>query len=597
MEPIEALKKVFGHDSFRFAQEQLITALMQGSDVVGIMPTGAGKSVCYQVPALCLKGITLVISPLIALMKDQVAALKEAGVAGAYINTSLTPSQISLALRRAAEGRYKIIYVAPERLETAEFRDFAAHADISLIAIDEAHCVSQWGQDFRPSYLKIKDFIASLPKRPPVGAFTATATDNVKQDIISLLGLKAPKLCITGFDRPNLIFDKQSFKGKKEKTAFAIDYVKQRMDKCGIIYCSTRAAVEDLAFDLMDAGVNALPYHAGLDQEVRKHNQEEFIYDRCSVIVATNAFGMGIDKSNVGYVLHFNMPSSLEAYYQEAGRAGRDGETAECMLMYAASDVVTCRHFISRTDPDHHLSEEERRRVMACDSQRLQMMIDYSTTKDCLRNTILRYFGEDPQQPCGNCGNCSGTWIKQDITDRARAIINCILVIRSTQQRFCTQKQLWDELNAKGENCCTPFLPPLRGLRRLDYDELINELLRQKLLVLGDKCLHLGGAAIGVIKNNTPVTAVVRAGRRITRAPVSTEATLSLFAELRALRKEIAEKEHVPAFIVFSDATLRDMALKRPTDKKAFLNVKGIGDYKAEKYADIFTKRIKELIK
>ena len=404
MDKQEALRRYFGHDSFRPGQETLIDALLQGRDALGIMPTGAGKSMCYQIPALLLPGITVVISPLISLMKDQVAALIASGIPAAYLNSSLTPRQLDIATERAAQGAYRIIYAAPERLETASFRRFAAQAPISLIAVDEAHCVSQWGQDFRPHYLRIADFIDSLPQRPPVGAFTATATERVRSDIVRLLRLRAPESVTTGFDRPNLYFE--VVRPAKRDPAL-LEILRRQQGRCGIVYCATRKNVELVAAKLQRAGFAAARYHAGLEEAERKQAQEDFSYDRVQVMVATNAFGMGIDKSNVGFVIHYNMPKSMEAYYQEAGRAGRDGGDAECILLYSRQDIITGKFLISHAEPNPELSPEEQRRKQQEDLRRLQDMAAWCESDGCLRGGILRYFGQKAADNCGSCGNCT----------------------------------------------------------------------------------------------------------------------------------------------------------------------------------------------
>ncbi len=406
MEKLETLRHYFGHNAFRAGQETLVDALLSGRDTLGVMPTGAGKSICYQVPALMLPGVTLVISPLISLMADQVAALKAAGVPAAYLNSSLTPRQMDLALQRAREGAYRIIYVAPERLETSVFRTFARNAPIRLIAVDEAHCVSQWGQDFRPDYLRIADFIAALPHRPAVGAFTATATERVRQDIIRHLHLVNPVSITTGFDRPNLYFE--VVRVQKNRETALLRLLENRRGQSGIIYCATRKQVEETCFSLQTSGFSASRYHAGLSDEERRVNQEDFQFDRVQIMVATNAFGMGIDKSNVRFVMHYNIPKSMEAYYQEAGRAGRDGERADCLLLYNASDIFTCRWMVDNSPPNPDLSAAEQRAVRTQDHQRLQQMIEYCTRDTCLRSYILRYFGEAPAADCGDCGHCTG---------------------------------------------------------------------------------------------------------------------------------------------------------------------------------------------
>ena len=405
MQAQETLRKYFGHEAFRPGQEVMVNALTHHRDALGVMPTGAGKSMCYQVPALMLPGVAIVISPLISLMADQVAALKSAGVPAAYLNSSLTPRQMDLAMQRARQGAYKIIYVAPERLETPSFQAMAQSMPISLLAVDEAHCVSQWGQDFRPVYLRIADFVDSLPTRPVMGAFTATATERVRQDIIRLLRLQNPETVTTGFDRPNLYFEVIR---PKNRDAALMDILRRKRGESGIVYCATRKAVEQVCDKLIRAGIDATRYHAGLSDEERKENQEKFQYDTCPVMVATNAFGMGIDKSNVRFVIHYQMPRSMEAYYQEAGRAGRDGEAAECILLYNGSDIFTAKWMIEHTEPNENMTAAEQSAVRYQDMNRLNRMVDYCTKPGCLRAFILRYFGENAAQDCGHCSACCG---------------------------------------------------------------------------------------------------------------------------------------------------------------------------------------------
>lgn len=405
MNKLETLRHYFGHDAFRPGQERMVDALLSGRDCLGVMPTGAGKSLCYQIPALMLPGVALVISPLISLMKDQVAALKSAGVPAAYLNSSLTPRQMDLAMERARMGAYRIIYVAPERLDTAAFRQFACQTKLSLIAVDEAHCVSQWGQDFRPDYRRIADFVDALPVRPPVGAFTATATDRVRDDILQLLRLRAPAMSSTGFDRPNLYFEVLKPENRYETLQ---SILRMHREESGIVYCATRKNVEEVCMKLQQDGFEAGRYHAGLSDEERRQNQEDFQYDRVQVMVATNAFGMGIDKSNVRYVIHYNMPRSMEAYYQEAGRAGRDGEKAECVLLYSKQDILTAKWMIENSDPNPDLTQDEQQAVKRQDYQRMNAMIDYCEESGCLRQYIRTYFGEDAPNRCDACSSCCG---------------------------------------------------------------------------------------------------------------------------------------------------------------------------------------------
>lgn len=406
MDKLAVLKRVFGHDQFREGQEGLIDELLKGYDVLGVMPTGAGKSICYQIPALMMPGITLVVSPLISLMKDQVMALKAAGVSAAYINSSLTPGQQAEAIRRACNGAYKVIYVAPERLEMQSFLQFSQRADISLLAVDEAHCVSQWGHDFRPSYLHIAEFVKKLPRRPPIAAFTATATRQVRSDIIQLLQLQEPYCLITGFNRPNLRFSSVK---PTDKFKMLLSFLQETEGDCGIVYCNTRKTVEDVTARLLDEGYLATRYHAGLQDEERRRNQDDFQFDRAKIMVATNAFGMGIDKSNVRYVVHYNMPKNLESYYQEAGRAGRDGQPAECLLMYSGQDVITSKWMLEHNDDNSELSPAQKEAILQLDLEKLKQMTYYATSKGCLRKFILRYFGEqDVPDSCVNCSVCDG---------------------------------------------------------------------------------------------------------------------------------------------------------------------------------------------
>ena len=402
------LKNYFGHDSFRTGQRQIIDELRSGRDVLGIMPTGGGKSICYQLPALMAGGVTLVVSPLISLMKDQVTALVQSGIRGAFYNSSLNEAQCRKALANMAAGMYKIIYVAPERLETERFLEVCRGLEISYIAVDEAHCVSQWGQDFRPSYLKIPEFINKLPRRPVIGAFTATATKAVRSDIVKLLGLKEPYVLTTGFDRPNLYFEVRHASTKAERFGELTDIIFSHSNKSGIIYCATRKAVDEVYERLSDMGLDVTRYHAGLVPEERKLNQEDFIFDRKPIVVATNAFGMGIDKSNVSFVVHYNMPKNIENYYQEAGRAGRDGSNADCILLYSPSDIFTIKYFINSGERSEELTDAELELIRSREIGRMNRMIDYCKHDGCLRNYILRYFGESPAEPCRNCSECLG---------------------------------------------------------------------------------------------------------------------------------------------------------------------------------------------
>jgi ATP-dependent DNA helicase RecQ len=425
------LKQYFGYDIFRPGQEELINDILAGKDVLGVMPTGAGKSLCFQVPALIMEGLTLIVSPLISLMKDQVNALNQSGAAAAYINSSLNEKQIHKALQNACNNLYKLIYVAPERLESYDFLDFARSANISMLTIDEAHCISQWGHDFRPSYSKIPEFIAKLQNRPVISAFTATATPHVRDDVINLLQLKEPTVLGTGFDRPNLYFE---VKKPKDKFSELITFLQDKKEQSGIIYCSTRAAVEEVCDGLKQKGYNASRYHAGLSDLERHDNQDDFIYDRVQIMVATNAFGMGIDKSNVAFVLHYNMPKDMESYYQEAGRAGRDGSPADCVLLYSGQDVRTslwlienAREYERFDKPEGEISREQ---ILERDRARLREMTFYCSTYDCLRGYILKYFGETPPPYCGRCENCNTNFEATDVTVDAQKILSCVVRMR-----------------------------------------------------------------------------------------------------------------------------------------------------------------------
>ena len=426
----KVLKEVFGYTFFREGQEELIEGTLQGRDVLGIMPTGAGKSICYQVPALLFEGISIIVSPLISLMKDQVTALNQLGIHAAFINSSLTEVQYKKAMANAREGRYKIIYVAPERLMTESFLSLVNSVDISMVTVDEAHCISQWGQDFRPSYLKIVDFINMLSKRPVITAYTATATKAVKDDIVCILGLNDPLEAVTGYDRRNLYF---AVKKPKNKLAELLSYLQKNVDKSGIIYCNTRKNVEEVYEVLLKEGYQTAKYHAGLSDAARKQNQDDFIYDIKPIMVATNAFGMGIDKSNVRFVIHFNMPKDIESYYQEAGRAGRDGEPAECILLYSGQDVKINEFLITKQTENEELDVEGRQLIQERDSERLRKMTFYCFTNECLRDYILRYFGEYGGNYCGNCENCLTEFKDIDVTAEAGCIIN---LVRTSGERY-----------------------------------------------------------------------------------------------------------------------------------------------------------------
>lgn len=509
----EVLRKYFGYDSFRDGQESLIDGLLSGKDVFGIMPTGAGKSMCYQIPALMFRGITLVISPLISLMKDQVAALNQAGVYAAYLNSSLTQGQYFKALDFARKGKYKIIYVAPERLLTESFLGFALNADISFISVDEVHCVSQWGQDFRPGYLKIVEFIDRLPRRPIVGAFTATATKEVRDDVMRILKLKDPKIVTTGFDRKNLFFYVRHVKDKKTEL---LKLLREHYGDSGIIYCITRKLVEEVYEMLSERGLEVSKYHAGMSDEERRRNQEEFTYDRTHIMVATNAFGMGIDKPDVRFVVHYNMPKNMESYYQEAGRAGRDGEKADCYLLYSPKDVHINQFFIENNRENEELSETELEAVMEKDRERLKKMVFYCHTKYCYRQYMLNYFGEKADNFCGECGNC----------------------IRKLEARNAQEK--------------------------LDkYPE------------------H----AYGMTESRQLAPAGSSKAKRASDNP-------ELYDQLRLLRNSLAKQLQVPAYVIFTDKTLREMSMYLPVSREQLLDISGVGQAKCDKYGKAFMDEI-----
>lgn len=602
MEAKEALKKYFGYDSFKPGQEEIIDAILAGKDVLAIMPTGSGKSICYQVPAMLLSGITIVISPLISLMQDQVKALNEAGIHAGYINSSLTEAQISKVYARALEGIYKILYVAPERLESYEFANFAGKVDISMVTVDEAHCISQWGQDFRPSYLKIVDFIDGLRKRPVVSAFTATATEEVKTDISCVLKLRDPKIVATGFDRENLFFDVETI---KKKDAYVLEYIGKHSDDSGIIYCATRKNVDSLFELLSDAGVSVTRYHAGMNNEDRKLSQNDFIYDRTPVIVATNAFGMGIDKSNVRFVIHYNMPQSMENYYQEAGRAGRDGEPSQCILLFSAQDIMTNKFLLDHKDFTD-IPYEDIDLIKQRDAKRLQVMEGYCRTSGCLRNYILEYFGEKRNEPCDSCGNCHREFNEIDMTEDAKLVINCVW---ETKGRYGLNIILGTLLGANRarlkELGTTQYRTygALKNRSESDLRLLIGQMLLDGYLYqTADKysVVRIGNieplkdpnahVLIRTCKDSEPERQAKRRSRRSTDS--LTKAGYELFEVLRQLRLTIAREEGMPPYIIFSDKTLIDMSIKAPRDKASMLNVSGVGEAKYEKYGDRFIEAV-----
>ena len=599
------LKQVFGHERFRKGQEALIDALLSGRDALGVMPTGAGKSVCYQLPALMLEGMTLVISPLISLMKDQVTALTTSGVPAAFVNSTLSSAEYADTMAQADRGAYRLLYVAPERLLTPGFTRLAQSVKLALIAVDEAHCVSQWGQDFRPSYLDIDTFIKSLPERPPVGAFTATATEAVKADIVKLLSLREPVQVTTGFDRPNLFFDVEK---PSSKDSWLLQYLQQHAGETGIVYCATRKTVEDVCLKLMARGISATRYHAGLPDEERRQNQEDFVYDRSRVMVATNAFGMGIDKSNVGFVVHYNMPKDLESYYQEAGRAGRDGARAECVLLFSAGDVQTARYLINAGAENEALTPEERETVFRRDMERLNRMVGYCRTPACLRSRLLGYFGEASAERCENCGNCVGELRHTDITVEAQKILSGVARVERKYAKGLGAETIAGMLNgSEGQKIARLGLKalPTYGIMRdtpvRRIRAYIDALIEQGYLYATESnypVLRLTGRARDVLFNGEQVTFTERVPKRAEPAPRKEKpgrrepADEGLFDALRKLRTRIATQERVPAYMVFSNATLTDMASMRPRNMQDFLMVSGVGEYKAVRYGEAFLKAI-----
>lgn len=599
----EALKAVFGYDSFRPGQESVINAILEGRDILAVMPTGAGKSLCYQVPAMLLSGITLVISPLISLMQDQVKALNEAGVDAAFINSSLSEKELNDTFKNAYKGHYKIIYVAPERLMSEGFISLAKSIEISMITVDEAHCISQWGQDFRPSYMDIAEFINILGKRPIISAFTATATQNVREDIICSLGLSDPYFLVTGFDRENLFFQVDK---PQNKDRFILDYIERHRGESGIIYCATRKNVESLYTLLRKQNISVAKYHAGMSNEERKQMQDDFVFDYTSIVIATNAFGMGIDKSNVRFVIHYNMPSSMENYYQEAGRAGRDGLNSECILLFSPKDIIISRFLLehkdfSDIDPIDAMTIRER------DIKRLQIMEGYCYTTECLRNYILKYFGEDPKKPCDDCGNCLHQFETLDMTDEAKKIINCIYESRGRYGKNIIMDTVLGAKTARlaeiGANEYKSY-GVLESSNKNLLRRLIEELLLEGYITTGEyQVLKLGD--ISRLKNTetkvmVKITDEDKMAKRKEKPKKNKKGMDSLnstgfklFDKLKELRLEIARAEKIPPYIVFNDKTLIDMCAKMPTTKSDMLNVSGVGENKYGKYGERFIEVIK----
>lgn len=598
---LSVLKEYFGHDSFREGQDRITDSLLGGRDVLGIMPTGAGKSICYQVPALMFDGITIVVSPLISLMKDQVSALVQSGVAAAYINSSLTHAQYLKVLQNTESGKYKIIYVAPERLCAPAFLGICRNLNISMVAVDEAHCVSQWGQDFRPSYLKIPDFIDALNSHPVVGAFTATATGAVRDDIKTLLRLVSPLVVTTGFDRPNLFF---SVMQPKNKSIELMKLIKERKNESGIVYCSTRKAVEEVCELLQKNGFAATRYHAGLDENERRRNQDDFVYDRATIMVATNAFGMGIDKSNVSFVIHYNMPKNMESYYQEAGRAGRDGRSADCILLYSAKDVRTNQFLINNSEPNPDLTEDEQEEVRRRDRERLKQMTFYCTTHKCLRKFILEYFGDKGPERCEKCSNCLSNHENTDITVDAQKIMSCVA---RTGQRY-GKKVICDVLRgSKNERLISA------GLSRQSTYGIMADCPEKRLRdIIGHLCengymtaegdeypiLRLTSKSRGVLTGSETLRMMLEIPQK-KKASSAKSAALSpadekLLIALKELRRSLAMRQSVPAYVVFSDATLVDMCHLKPKTQEEFMEVSGVGQAKSQRYGEVFLAVIAE---
>lgn len=614
--PLDILHQTFGYPTFRPHQEQIVEAAVSGRDVMAVMPTSAGKSICYQVPALALGGLTIVVSPLISLMSDQVMALRELGVAAACLNSALDSHERSQTLAEMSRGLLNLVYVAPERLADPAFLDVVQSHGLSLLAVDEAHCISQWGNDFRPSYQRICDFIDALPTRPPVMALTATATRQVREDIESTLGLRDPLRVVASFDRPNLSFAVERPSGKRAKDKALLEFVRAHEQSSGIVYCMSRHAVEDVCDMLREQGVAATRYHAGLSPEERDRNQADFIYDRSPVMVATNAFGMGIDKSNVSYVVHYNLPLSLENYYQEAGRAGRDGTKAECLLLYTAGDVHTAEFLLSRTERTD-LTPEQLQAMHEADEQRLRQMVFYATTTDCLRSFILRYFGEEAPAYCGNCGNCLADYEEVDERTNALKILSCVArvrqhaivrgnpatsvgagsivdILRGSKAAKVLERG-WDSLSTYGIMADVP-VPRIRAI--------IDELVYREFLTRaqGDyPTLALAGRGAVFMKGDKPFVMRVAKGRprkprpegrtrgaSAAELPDLTPEQAELFEALRSLRTRLAREQQVPPYLIFNNATLEDMCRKRPTTPDELLEVSGVGTKKAERYGEAF---------
>ena len=604
--PEEVLKALFGYDSFRAGQKEVIDSILAGRDAFAVMPTGAGKSVCYQVPAMLLSGITIVISPLISLMQDQVKSLNEAGVSAAFINSSLSEHAYFETVRKARQGVYKIIYVAPERLVTEGFLDLAENVKISMVTVDEAHCISQWGQDFRPSYMKIVEFVKMLRERPVLSAFTATATETVREDIICTLGLQNPYFLVTGFDRENLFFQVDKPKNKEQ---YILDYISEHSGESGIIYCSTRKNVENVYELLSSKGISVGKYHAGMSTTERKKMQDDFVFDYTSIVVATNAFGMGIDKSNVRFVIHYNMPQSMENYYQEAGRAGRDGLDSKCILLFSPQDIVINRGLLEHKEMPE-LDFADRQTVRERDMQRLQSMEGYCYTTECLRNYILKYFGENPKKPCEDCGNCLREFETLDMTDAAKKIINCVYEARGRYGKIIIMDTVLGAKTARLEEVGAIHYKSygvLSDANKKLLRRLIEQMILEKYLVVGNyQVIKMGDISplkdpetkvlVKITDEDKLLAKQEKAKKKSKGTESLTSAGYRLFDKLRALRLEIARKENMPPYIVFNDKTLIDMAVRVPSSRQEMLAVSGVGEHKYMKYGERFLAEIEAFV-
>ena len=606
--PHAILKEYFGYDDFREGQEALIRQILSGGDVLGIMPTGAGKSICYQVPAMLMPGLTIVVSPLISLMQDQVTALRDAGIPAVCLHSNQDQADYFAALEAVRNGEIRLLYAAPERLLTDSFLSLTDSVAITMVAVDEAHCLSQWGQDFRPSYLRITEFLDELPRRPVVAAFTATATQTVRADIRRLLGLRDPMELVTGFDRKNL---RWIVERPAKKYDALLHILKRNKNKSGIIYCISRRLTDEVCSKLCADGIPAVRYHAGMTAAERAANQEAFLRDEVQIMTATNAFGMGIDKSNVSFVVHYNMPKSMEAYYQEAGRAGRDGMPAECTLLYSPQDIRTNTFLIENSEQENdRLTPEQRAVLRQRDFDRLHTMVQYCSATDCLRHFILRYFGESAPTHCGNCGSCLAETETLDATIPAQKILSCVYRV-AQRGRHCGSKMLCDilqgretkQLKEAGYQTLSTY-GLLGDVSRIQLEHMVNILISRGYLRVDTSqyaTLSLSGAANAVLRGqeqvqmSLPIRDLKQTQReqRLANMPdygVDEE----LFQKLRRVRERLAAKEFVPAYIVFSDATLRDMCNKRPSNEEEMLAISGVGKYKMDKYGEAFLQALAE---